>query len=195
MASAAHKLFPEASPAPIAEDQIPDDFEVIDGSLVEKETSGEHGQTQSALVGTLYGPFNRRLGGPGPGGWWIATEVLIDFGQGQRLRPDVAGWRREKMAQSPRGVVVRVIPDWICEILSTSNANNDLVKKRRIYYQQRVSHYWILDPQAQRPEVYRWHSDGYLQVLTAERGERVRAEPFDAVELSVGALFGEDEDE
>jgi hypothetical protein len=30
-------------------------------------------------------------------------------------------------------------------------------------------------------------------VLAAQRGERVRAEPFDAVELQVGAFFGDDE--
>jgi hypothetical protein len=35
---------------------------------------------------------------------------------------------------------------------------------------------------------------GYVEVLSAERGERVRAEPFDAVELSVDALFGDSDD-
>jgi Uma2 family endonuclease len=195
MSSSAYKLFPEAPPAPITEEQIPDDYELLDGSLVEKETSGEHAHAQAALCASLFGPFNRRPGGRHPGGWWIATEALIDFGSGQRLRPDVSGWRREKTPELPRGVVVRIIPDWICEILSPGNVNNDLVKKRRIYYQHRVGHYWIIDPIAQRLEVYRWHSDGYLQVLTAERGERVRAEPFDALELQVGTLFGDDEDE
>jgi hypothetical protein len=40
--------------------------------------------------------------------------------------------------------------------------------------------------------VCRWHRDGYVEVLI---GERVRAEPFDAIELKIGALFGDDEDE
>lgn len=43
--------------------------------------------------------------------------------------------------------------------------------------------------------VHRWMEGGYLNVLTAERGERVRAEPFDAIEGSVGVLFGDDPDE
>jgi uncharacterized protein GlcG (DUF336 family) len=34
-----------------------------------------------------------------------------------------------------------------------------------------------------------------LDALAAERGERVRAEPFDAIELPVGVFFGEDEGE
>jgi hypothetical protein len=43
--------------------------------------------------------------------------------------------------------------------------------------------------------VYRWYSDGDVEVLIAERDEVVRAEPFDAIELRVGVLFGEDDDD
>jgi len=43
--------------------------------------------------------------------------------------------------------------------------------------------------------VYRWHTDGYVEVLFADRDERVHAEPFDAIELRVGVLFGDDDDE
>ncbi len=38
----------------------------------------------------------------------------------------------------------------------------------------------------------RWSHDGYVTLLRAERGEVVRAEPFDAIELAVGTLFGDD---
>jgi hypothetical protein len=34
--------------------------------------------------------------------------------------------------------------------------------------------------------------DGYVTVMRAERKEAVRAEPFQAVELSVATLFGDD---
>lgn len=195
MASAATKLFPIPPADPITEDQISDGFELIEGSLSEKETSGEHGRSQGRLIAAFSGPFDRRPGGRNPGGWWFAVETLVDFGETNKLRPDVAGWRREKTPSPPSGAIVRALPDWICEVLSPSNANNDLVKKRRIYHQHRVGHYWILDPLEHRLEVYRWHSDGYLQVLTAERGERVRAEPFEALELQVGVLFGDDPEE
>lgn len=55
-------------------------------------------------------------------------------------------------------------------------------------------HYWIVDPDEGVLHVHRWQSDGYLLVLTARRGAVVRAEPFDAMELRVGLLFGEEED-
>jgi len=38
--------------------------------------------------------------------------------------------------------------------------------------------------------VYRWAEGGYQHALTGIVGQRVRAEPFDAVEIDVGRLFG-----
>ena len=89
---------------------------------------------------------------------------------------------------------VTLRPDWVCEILST-NRRNDLVKKKHIYHRHQVGHYWIVDPEQLTLLVYRWHPDGYLEVLSAQRGDRVRAEPFDAVELPVGVIFGDDEED
>ncbi len=41
----------------------------------------------------------------------------------------------------------------------------------------------------------RWHTDGYVELSVAERQETVRAEPFDAIELRLAVLFGDDDDE
>jgi Uma2 family endonuclease len=86
---------------------------------------------------------------------------------------------------------VRVRPDWVCEVLSTKR-RNDLIKKNRVYHRTGVPHYWIIDPIAETLTVLRWGPEGYIQVLLAERGEKVRPEPFEAVELTVGVLFGDD---
>ena len=168
-------------------------YEILGGDLVEKETSAEHGVAQSR-VARLLGPFDRRPGGRHPGGWWFAAEVLIDFGPEQKLRPDVVGWRRERMPERPTGSLVTIRPDWICEIISPSNASNDTVKKKRAYHQDQVSHYWLLDPVRETLSVLRWSPDGFIEVPSAMRGEKVRAEPFDAIEISVGVFFGDDDD-
>jgi Uma2 family endonuclease len=93
----------------------------------------------------------------------------------------------------PAEVPIRVVPDWVCEILSTNRAN-DLVRKKRVYHVHRVGHYWILDPGGETLLVYRWGPDGYIEVLAAQRGERVRAEPFVEIELDVGVPLGDDEE-
>lgn len=168
--------------------------ELIDGVLVEKEAaSGRHGGAQARLSRTL-GPYDRRPGGRWPGGWWFATEVEVQFEDTEVFRPDVAGWRREHLAELPAEVPITIRPDWICEILS-KNKRNDLIKKKRVYHRHRVGHYWIIDPVEETLAVYRWHTDGYVEVLIADRTECVRAEPFDAIELRIGVLFGDDADE
>jgi Uma2 family endonuclease len=177
---------------------IPEDerhHELIDGELIEKgEASGEHGGTQAEVVTTLNSRFGRRPGGRWPGGWWFATEVEILFPRGQLFRPDVVGWRRERAPQRPTGVPVTLLPDWVCEILST-NRCNDLIKKKRAYHEGQLPHYWIIDPVEETLAVHRWGPDGYIEILAAQRGERVRAEPFEAIELHVGVLFGDEEPE
>lgn len=106
------------------------------------------------------------------------------------FRPDVAGWRRSSLPQKPTERPVRARPDWLCEVLSESNASTDSVRKLRLYHRAKVPHYWIVDPATQTLTVFRWAEEGYLNILVAEANERVRAEPFDAIELDVGRLFG-----
>src|SRR4029077_20699341 len=50
---------------------------------------------------------------------------------------------------------------------------------------------WIADPHLRTLQVFRLTPYGYLVALTAQAGQRVRAEPFDAVELESGVLFAE----
>ncbi|XYH99984.1 Uma2 family endonuclease [Sorangium sp. So ce1128] len=110
-------------------------------------------------------------------------------------RPDVMGWRRDRLPELPDKTPILVRPDWVCEVLSPSNTRNDVVKNQRTYHRCQVPHSWIVDPMNEVLTVHRWMQDGYLIVLTAERGERVKAEPFDAIAWSVGVLFGDDPDE
>ncbi len=195
--SVAAKLEPLATAADLL--AIPEDerfHEVIDGEIVRKAMpSGPHGLAQGALVGRIGDSYSRRPGGRRPGGWWIVTEVEIQLDTHDVYRPDVCGWLRERLPALPRKAPILVRPDWVCEVLSESNARNDRVKKMRVYHRSGVPHYWLVDPEEETLTVYRWTVDGYLVAVTGQRGERVRAEPFGEVELSVGALFGDDDDD
>jgi Uma2 family endonuclease len=166
--------------------------ELIGGELIEKTApSGAHGSAQAGIVITLGPPFQRAAGRGGPGGWWFETEVELLLGA-EIVRPDIAGRRRERCPERPTEPIVKVRPDWLCEVLSPTNASNDTVKKQRLYHHHAIQHYWIVDPQQASRTVMRWSDAGYINVLVAERGETVRAEPFAEIEIDVGTLFGED---
>lgn len=177
---------------------LPDDAraEVIRGALVEKAwPSGEHSGAQCALGGLLARRFQRHPGGRWPGGWWFGTEVEVEYEDHEVYCHDVAGWRRDRIIDRPRGRPMRTRPDWVCELLSPGDTRRDLVDKAQVLYRHRVPHYWIADPLEGWLHVERWDPDGYLVVLAAGATDTVRAEPFEAVELRVAALFGIEDDE
>src|SRR5690349_9228426 len=82
---------------------IPEDerfHEIIGGELVRKAMpSARHGGAQAGLTGRLSGPYSRRPGGRYPGGWRFMTETEVRFDDSEIYRPDVAGWRRERMPE------------------------------------------------------------------------------------------------
>lgn len=163
--------------------------ELIRGSIVPKAapTLG-HSRAQTRTTATLDGLFFRS--GGGPGGWLFFVELDVQFG-GELFRPDICGYRRERLGQPlPTERPVQVIPDWICEVLSPSNEARDRVEKRETYFRFAVPHHWLLDPVEQTLEVYRRGPDAFVLVLAAHAGQTVRAEPFDAIELRVSDLLG-----
>ena len=167
--------------------------ELIDGEIVEKASpTWDHSEAQSSLLVQLKGPFQRKTGG-GPGGWWIGCEIDVQLAVDQVYRPDVVGWRRDRVQEPPRGCPTTVRPDWVCEVLSPTNAASDTVRKLRSYHRAGVPHYWLADPATRTLVVYRWQPEGYLLALSAAAPERVHAEPFAAIELSVAALFGDED--
>jgi Uma2 family endonuclease len=167
--------------------------EFIAGEIIEKAApSGDHADAHGGIIGAIRPAF-QRTGRPGrPGGWWILPEVEILLHGPVVVRPDVAGWRRATCPQRPTGMPVKQRPDWVCEVVSPSNAKHDTIKKLRLYHGAEIPHYWLVDPSDATLTVMRWSSDGYVTLQRAERGEIVRPEPFEQIELVVGILFGDD---
>lgn len=194
MASAAPKLSAATVADLLAIPEAERFHEIVDGELVQKAMpSIRHGMAQMGIGDAITGPYGPRARGRGPGGWVFASETEILFDPSQVYRPDVAGWRKERLPTLPPEVPIGVRPDWICEILSSSNAQNDLIRKMRVYQRSQIQHYWLLDPDAETLTVYRWMAEGYLLVQTATGRELVRPEPFGEVELSVHGLIEGDE--
>jgi Uma2 family endonuclease len=122
--------------------------EVLNGELREKAAPlPEHGLAQRALGRFIGGPFHDDDGQGGPGGWWILTEVEVELAQHEVVRPDLTGWRRERLP-APWGMrPIRVAPDWICEILSPpTNAVTACVHKAELYARSGVGYYWLVAP-------------------------------------------------
>ncbi len=169
-------------------------LEIHAGQVVPKEAARyEHSDAQRGVAAALTLPFQRRGGGGGPGGWWLAVEPEVAY-PGWTFLHDLAGWRRDRVPEKPRGCPVTVAPDWVCEILST-NRKHDTVTKFDLLARAGVGHYWLVDVDARELVVHRLEDRKWVRAaafIADEPGARVRIEPFDAVELELGVLFGDD---
>jgi Uma2 family endonuclease len=130
-----------------------------------------------------------QFGDGGPGGWWILDEPELHLGE-HVLVPDLAGWRRERLPDVRAKTHFELAPDWVCEVVSPGSARLDRGAKALIYAEQGVSHMWIVDPTARTLEVLRNQEGHWLVASVHGEDEVVRAEPFDAVELKLGRLWG-----
>jgi Uma2 family endonuclease len=169
--------------------EVPEHFvaEMFDGELYASPRPAlPHARAASLLGAELTRPFDRGLNGPG--GWVILDEPELHFGS-DVLVPDIAGWRRTRLPNVPAEAYLTLAPDWVCEVLSPSTETIDRTKKLRVYARVRVDHVWLLDPLRQTLEVLSLQSASWAPLAIHEGRGKVRAAPFDAIELDLGSLW------
>jgi hypothetical protein len=162
--------------------------EILFGVLhVNPRPAPPHAVAASALGEELGPPFKRGKGGPG--GWVLLDEPELHLGE-DIVVPDMGGWRRERMPEVPFDkAYFDLSPDWACEVLSPSTEAFDRDEKLRIYARESVRHVWFLDPLVRTLEILRLDGGTYRIVAVHRDDARLRAEPFDAIELDLAALW------
>ena len=169
---------------------VPENFvaEILGGELyASPRPIFSHARIASALDVLLGGPF--RFGINGPGGWLIVAEPELHL-DADVLVPDLAGWRVERASAASAMDYPTIAPDWICEVLSPSTETIDRTKKLKIYAREGVRHAWLLSPLLSTLEVLRQEGRRWSLVATHAGSERVRAEPFEAIDLELKAVWG-----
>lgn len=162
--------------------------EMVTGDLwLSPRPSLRHANASSLLTARLSDAF--QWGRHGPGGWWIWFEPELHL-LGDVLVPDVAGWRRERLAAVPDGVGIELAPDWVCEVLAPPTERFDRREKLPRYALAEVGHLWLLDLSRRRLEVYGRLDRGWV-LLEEHAGEAVAsAPPFEEAPIELGRLWG-----
>lgn len=162
--------------------------EVIGGELyLHPRPAKPHAAAASALGEELGPPFKRGRGGPG--GWVILDEPELHL-QADILVPDLAGWRLERLPEMVDDEpFFTLAPDWVCEVLSPRTAKYDRTDKLSIYAREEVRWAWLVDPLQRTLEALRLDAGRWMLLGTWRDEARVRAEPFDAIELELAALW------
>lgn len=151
--------------------QTPDDgkrYEAIEGELyVTPAPSVRHQRISKRLQ---MAPI--RLLEEAGHGEVLNAPVGVEFpATGEGVQPDLLF-----ISNARRGIVaedwLRGAPDLVVEILSPTTGARDRGLKRRLYGRQGVAEYWIVDPDAEAVEVWR-----FGEPLDASRHERFTDRP------------------
>jgi len=148
-----------------------------------------HSNSQGSLRRFIGGPFHDDDGRGGPGGWWIFVEVDVRLAAHDIVRPDLAGWRRDRLPRPGNIRPIEVPPDWVCEVCSPSTEAQDRVTKRALYAKHGVTHYWIVDPEARTVEALELQAGRWVELGAWDDTAMARIPPFSEVELELARLF------
>lgn len=158
--------------------------EILDGELyVQPRPRARHANIELLIGSDVGAPYQRGRGGPG--GWWILVEPGIELPGSPEVAPDLAGWRRERLPTLPADEPIRVVPDWVCEILSPTSRGYDQLKKRPFYARAGVEWLWYVDPEACTLAASRLVDGRWVELGVYGEDEKARVEPFELVELDL----------
>ncbi|WP_367114633.1 Uma2 family endonuclease [Thiohalocapsa sp.] len=142
--------------------------ELIGGEIVRRPmTRARHAQAQGQVRDDL-GCF---VGGSGPGGWWILTEISVAYEPHECPSHDLAGWRRERLPRPPDGPI-ELPPDWVCEIVSPGHEKRDTLQIPLLLRRHRVPYYWIIWPEDRTLVAHSLDGDEWRVIATLKGQER-----------------------
>jgi Uma2 family endonuclease len=160
--------------------------ELIGGEIVRRPMARvDHGMAQSNTAVEL-GPLTRPSG---PGGWWIATEVSVAYGAHDCPSHDLAGWRKERLPERPRGVM-ELTPNWVCEIVSPGHERKDTLTLFLLLQRHRVPFYWLIWPEDRTLVAFALEDDKYRVCATITEPAPVRVPPFAEIAIDLGYILG-----
>ncbi|WP_419161630.1 Uma2 family endonuclease [Candidatus Palauibacter sp.] len=169
--------------------QMPDDgnrYEAIEGDLYMTPTPTPRHQI---LLLRLYDALRPLLSKAGHGVLLVAP-VGVEFpATGEGVQPDILFVSNER-----RGIIQHTsligAPDLVIEILSPSTAGRDRSIKLRLYKRQGVREYWIVDPDENAVDVWRFGEAPDREHFTTTLPARLGTEQVGVIDLE--AIFAPD---
>jgi Uma2 family endonuclease len=120
----------------------------------------------------------------------VVMDVDVYLPDGRGYIPDLAFLSTERLhLLNPTDRKIHGSPDLVVEVTSSAPAR-DRVHKFRVYYDNGVTWYWIVDSETLTIEEYRATPEGYLRTASIAAGEEFQPRVFPGLSLNLTALLG-----
>lgn len=123
------------------------------------------------------------------GGVVLASPIDIVFTEENVLQPDIVFFVASRRHHVQLDQVTRVPPDVAVEVMSPSNAANDRGRKMKTFERFGVRECWILDPKAERIEIYALQDGRYALAASAGRGETFASDVLTGFMCAADTIF------
>ena len=163
-------------------------YELLEGRILMNPPAGwPHGSIENNIAFALTG-FVRSKG----------LGRVFGSSQGYRLpsadvlEPDVGfvfTARLEAMPKPVHGEFLRVVPDFVVEILSDKTRSRDLDQKRHIYAKNGVREYWIVDSRNRRVTILVAEDGSYREDAIVEAGGTAVSKALAGFEMAFADVF------
>jgi Uma2 family endonuclease len=81
------------------------------------------------------------------------------------------------------------VPDWVCEVLSPSNARHDRTKNLPNYARVGVGWAWLIDVRDRTLEVRELKAGAWVERRVVSNEKQVRLPPFEEIEIPLARLW------
>jgi Uma2 family endonuclease len=164
---------------------FPDDGlrrELLDGELIVSPSPFVRHQE---VLGRLYLAFGGHVAEHGGGKVYVAPLDVV-LSDRNVVEPDLLFVGEEQLAiltekniQGAPALAVEVV----------SNSRIDRVRKRDVYARFGIPEYWVVDPDADRVEIYRLDGDRYAKPEIFEVGDELFFDGLPGLRVSLSSLF------
>ncbi len=119
----------------------------------------------------------------------FCSPIDVVFSKNNVVQPDVLYVRKENTGEL-QGAFVKIAPDLVIEVLSSSTRKHDKVRKMKVYDTFNVAEYWIVDPEDDLVSIYRRRDASLTLVEKVDLDGTITTPLFPGFVLAARTVFG-----
>ena len=123
------------------------------------------------------------------GGEVLVSPIDIVFSEFDVLQPDVVFFQAARRHLVKADEAIRIAPDLVVEVISSSTATTDRGKKMQMYARYGVAEYWIVDPRAREVELYQLTDQGLELMRIVRAPDALQSVALRQLEIPTNELF------
>ncbi len=162
----------------------PDRYEIIDGTIYDMSPSPN--TRHQIISGNLFREFSTYLKGKPCRVFSAPFDVYVNQDRDEWVIPDLSVICDHSKLHDVGCIGA---PDLVVEILSKRTATKDRNVKLKLYRATGVKEYWIVDPNFETVEVYRFGGDMFSAPDAFGMEDVVKVSIFDDLEINLRDIF------